>query len=142
MDTQVLLRSIYLYLFIIYILCMNYFPQLWGRHASCHEMRESRSVKLKDMKEEIFSFILLSCGLGQKRVSALPGLIRLWHLTTIASRQGQGFISRATPHAFPLKKTSPYTPIMHHFPYLPDIQTSLLQAVLHYINPPLPRPTH
>ena len=30
------------------------------------------------------------------------GFISLWHLTTIASRQGQGFILRAIPHAFPL----------------------------------------
>ena len=32
----------------------------------------------------------------------LQGFISLWHLTTIASHQSQGFIPQATPHAFPL----------------------------------------
>ena len=37
----------------------------------------------------------------------------------------------------------PYTPItiMHNSPCLSYIQTSLLQAILHVINPPLPQPT-
>ena len=60
-------------------------------------MSESRLVKLKDMKKEIFPFILLSCEVGHRRISDLPGLHK-----AVASRQGQGFIPRETPHAFPL----------------------------------------
>ena len=75
--------------------------EMGGWHASFHEMSESRLVKPKDMKKEIFPFMLLSCGLGHRRISSIQGFIRLWYLTIIASRQGQGFISRATPHAFP-----------------------------------------
>ena len=82
----------------IYSLYFNQFPPLRGGHASCHEMSESRRlVKLKDS----FPFMPLSCGLGHRRTSALLGLHK-----AVASRQGQGFIPRATPHAFPL--TNPH----------------------------------
>ena len=36
------------------------------------------------------------------RFPPIQGFIRLWHLTTIVSRQGQGFIPWAMSHTFPL----------------------------------------
>ena len=94
-------------LIFIYLLYFNQLLPAWLWYASCHEMNKSRKlVKLNDMKKEIFPFILLSCGLGHRQISALQSFIRLWYLTTIASCQCQGFIAQAMPHAFPL--TNPH----------------------------------
>ena len=86
--------------------------------------------------------MLLICGLGHRRISALPGLHR-----AMAS-QNYNISSRSRVHPsgkapyIPPHKPLPYTPIEHHSLCLPDIQTSLLQVILHDINSPLPRPTH
>ena len=96
------------------------FPTPRGRHTSCHEMSYSRrETKLKEEKKNKFSPLCpLSCRLGHRRTSTLQGL----HVA-VAFRQGQGFIPRATPHAFPLKPP-PFTPIPDHSLCLPDIQTT------------------
>ena len=39
----------------------------------CHEMSESRLLKLKEMKKRKFPLYALNCGLGHRRISALPG---------------------------------------------------------------------
>ena len=92
----------YTYKFIYYTSTSSH-PR--GRHASCREMRESRRlVKLKDMKKEIFPFLLLSCGLGHRRISALPGL------KAVASRQGHGFILQQRLMHFPTQ-----TPTTHSY---------------------------
>ena len=73
--------------------------------------------------------MLLSCSLDHRWISTLhKGLHK-----AVSSHQGQECIP---PH-----QPSPYTPIMHKSPWLPDIQTFFLSAVLHSINPPLPRLT-
>ena len=100
-----------------------------------HEMSKSRRlVKLKGVKKEIFPFIPSRCGLGQRRISILPGFHKVvsFHNYGISSRSRvQPLINapRIPPH-----KPLSYSPIMHHSPCLPDIQTSLIQAVLHCIN--------
>ena len=60
----------------------------------------------------------------------------------MASRQGQGFMPRGYAPCIPPLKPPPFTPIQHHSPYLPDIQTSFPQTFLHGINPSLPRSIH
>ena len=70
----------------------------------------------------------LSCGLGHRQNSIPRGL----HIV-VGSHQTQGFIPRATRHAFPL---------VNHSICLPEIRTSFLQAVLHRISPPLSQLTH
>ena len=93
-------NDIFIYLYINFILYFNQLHPPRCRRASCHDMSESRRpVKVKDMKKEIFPFMPLSCLLGHRRISNLQGFINLWHLPTKASRQGQGFIPRTTPHA-------------------------------------------
>ena len=58
--------NMYIYLFIYYTSTSSW---------HCHEMSDSRrSVNLKGMKKDIFHFMLLSCWLGQRWVSTLPGL--------------------------------------------------------------------
>ena len=107
---------IYIYYYYIYLLYFNQFPPLWGRHTSCHEMSESRRLlKLKDMKREIFTFILLSCRFDHRWIFTLPVLHK-----AVAS-QGQGFIPQAMPHAFPL--TNP-----HHTPLLCTILLACLTS--------------
>ena len=137
-------RLYIIYLFIIiYFLYFNQFPTLRGRNASCHEMSESRRlVKLKDMKREIFPFMPLSCGLGHRRTFGLQGLhtafaIYNWGISSKSRAHTSG-----NTRCIPSRKPSPYPPIMYHYPFLPDIQTPFLQAVLLRLNPSLPRPTH
>ena len=115
----------------------------WGRHASCYEMSESRRiVELKDMKKGILPFMPLSSRLGHIRTSALQVL----HIAIETHNHGISSSSRVHPpgnaSCIPPHKPSPYAPIMHHSPCLPDIQIHFLQAVLHAINSPLTRPAH
>ena len=79
--------------------------------------------------------MLLSCGLGHKRISAVAS-----HNYSISSRLRVHPLGNAP--CIPPHKPSPYTPIIHHSPCLTGIQTSILQAVFHGINPPLPWSTH
>ena len=62
---------------------------------------------------------------------------QLWHLVRVKGSSSPRYAPCILPH-----KPSPYTPIMHHYPCFPDIQTPFLQTVLHGINPSLPWPTH
>ena len=84
----------------------------------------------------------LSCGLGHRRTSTLQGL----HIAFATHKCGISSKSRVHPSinapCIPPHKPSSYNPIIHHYPCLPDIQTSFLQAVPHGINWSLPRPTH
>ena len=114
-------------------------PPLRGWHTSYYEMSKNRRlVKLKYMKKRN---VLLSCEYSHRRISALPRLHKAVasHNYSISSR------SRVHPPdiapCIPHHKPPPYTPIMQHSPCLPDIQTSFFQAILHGLNPPLPRPT-
>ena len=84
------------FIILLILLYFNQFPPPRCRHASFHERSENRRlVKPRDMKKEISPFMFLSCGLGRRRISALPGLHK-----AVASRQG--FIPRGTSHTFPL----------------------------------------
>ena len=88
------------------------------------------------MNKEIFPFMLLSCELGHRRISALPSLLKaVASYNYSISSKSRVHPPSITP-CIPPHKPPPYTPIMHHSPCLPDIHTSLLQAVLHGINPP------
>ena len=94
------------------------------------------------MKKEIFSYMPLSCGLGHRRTSALQGfhIAVATHNCTISSKSKvnpPGIAPCIPPH-----KPSPYTPIMHHSPCLPDNQIPFLQAGFHVFNLSLRRPTH
>ena len=134
---EIILIIIFIYLY------FNQLQTLRVQHASCHEMSERRRlVKLKDMKKEIFPFILLSCGLGHSQISALPGL----HKTVASHSYSISSSSRVHPPGntpcIPPHKPPPCIPIMHHSPCWPDTQTSYLETFLHGINPPLPMPTH
>ena len=75
----------------------------------------------------------LSCGLSHRRTSTFQGL----HVA-VASCYSQG---SSDASRIPLHKPSHYTPIMHHSPCWPDIQTPFLQTILHGVNSSLPRPT-
>ena len=84
------LLPIYIYIY----LYSNHFPQPLGWYASCHEISESRSIKLKDMKEKNFSLYALKFWawpqadlqtvqmdnlrglLGIRRIDRIPTLIR------------------------------------------------------------------
>ena len=85
--------------------------------------------------------MFLSCGLGHRWISTLPGLHK-----DVASHN-YGISSRSRVHSpgsapcIPSHKLPPYTPIMHHSPCLHDIQASL-QTVLHGISSPVSQPTH
>ena len=71
----------------------------------------------------------LSCWLGHRHISTLPGSYK-----AVSSHQGQGFILQAMhSSAFPFTKS-------HHT--LLSCAILLLQADLHGINPPVPWPTH
>ena len=100
--------------------------------------KSRRSIKLKDMKKEIFPCMPLSCGLGLRQTCPLQRL----HIAVATPNCGISSKSRVYPlgNAPCIPPHKPYTPIIHHSPYLPDIQTTFLQAVLHGINPPLPWP--
>ena len=135
---------IYLYinlLLFIYLLYFNQFPLLWSWYESWHETSETgRSVKLKDMNTEMFPFMSLSCGLGDRRTSALQG----FHIAVVTCNCGIPSKSRVHPPG-----NTPCIPhykphhtlistIMHHYPCLADVRTPFLLAVLHGINPSLP----
>ena len=88
---------LFIYLYINLFIKQHLLPPPCVRHASCHEISESRRlVKLKDIKKEISPFMLSSCRPGQRQTSTLTGFYK-----AVASHQSQGFIPQATPHAFP-----------------------------------------
>ena len=119
----------------IYLLYFNQLPPPRGRHASCPEMSESRLVKLKDIKKGNFPLYARKLWDWPQTNFRPPGFHEavVFHNYTISSRSGvhpPGNAPCILPH-----KPPQYTPIMPHSPCLPDIQTSLLQAVLYSINP-------
>ena len=122
---------------IILLLYNNHFTQPWSQHASCHEISESWSVKLKDTKERNFPLYAL-------KLWAWPQID--FHLSGVSYSCGISSKSRVHPPSddprFRPHKTPRYTPIMYHSPCLPDIQISFLQAALHNINQPFPWSTH
>ena len=106
-------------------------------------MSESRrSVKLKDMKKEIFPLMLLSCKLGYRQTSTLQGL----HIAVATHKYLISLKSGVHPpdyaaHIPPYNPPS-ITPIVHHFPCMSDIHTSFFVTVIHSMNAPLPLPTY
>ena len=82
----------------------------------------------------------LSCRLGHKQTSTPQGL-PIAVATLIYGTSSKSWVQGDAPR-IPISQTPPYTPVMHHFPWLFDIKTTFLQPVLHNISPPRPEPTH
>ena len=75
-------------------------------------------------KREIFPFMPLSCGFDQRTDFHPSRVSYSCDNSTVSSRQGQRFIPRATPQAFPL--TNPRYALLYLFS-------------THYLLPPTPR---
>ena len=86
--------------------------------------------------------MLVSCRFGYNWISTLPGLHKAMEFHNYKISLRSRVHTPGYTLCIPSHKPLPYTPIMHHSPCLPDIQTSLFQAGLHVINPPLLQPTH
>ena len=110
------------------------FPSSWTEENVSQENERNQISKAKRQEKKEVE------GLVTEQTSTLQGLHMSTHNYGISSKSRVHPLGDAP--CIPPQKSPLYTSITFHFPCLPDIQTSFLQAVLHCINPPLPWPTH